>query len=62
MGHRTIRKLTNITHHSHHAQAKTKNNDNNKDDELFSRGRILKNLHLLPLDHPESCTTEHADA
>ena len=39
-----------------------KNNDNNKDDDVFSIGRILKNLHLLLLDHPESCATEHADA
>eukprot|EP00957_Ditylum_brightwellii_P043375 3288685-Ditylum_brightwellii.AAC.1 len=39
-----------------------KNEDNNEDDDVFSIGRILKNLHLLLLNHPESCTTEHADA
>jgi hypothetical protein len=39
-----------------------KNDDINKDDDVFSIGRILKNLHLLLLDHPEGCTTEHSNA
>eukprot|EP00957_Ditylum_brightwellii_P011147 844293-Ditylum_brightwellii.AAC.1 len=53
MGHRTIRKLTNIAHHSHHAH-------NDEDVDVFSIGRIRKILHLLLLDHPESCGAEHA--
>ena len=39
-----------------------KNNDNNKGDDVFSIERKLKNLHLLLLDHPESCATEQKDA
>ena len=39
-----------------------KNDDNDKDDDVFSIERILKNLHLLLLDHPESCATEQKDA